>query len=183
MQDPEWDGTILSWIELAVTESSMDFPVRKSLISRVCQVHFIRAVMRKVPRKHFKKVAGNSQGGHSATPRLRECALDLEAQGYPKEALYRGPVLPWLFNYRNAPQEHWRRIHTTKLLERVNRELEIRYHAIGAFPNDAALLGLAGAILIDTNEEWITSRRFYRSGGDILSGYGSRIHSLRSTLP
>ena len=72
-----------------------------------------------------------------------------------------------LFNYRSAPQEHWRRIRTTNLLERVNGELKRRYHSIGAFPNDASLLRLTGAILMDMNEDWITSRRYLSFGEEI----------------
>jgi len=51
------------------------------------------------------------------------------------------------------------------MLERLNKELKRRTRTIGAFTNDASLLRLAGNILMDINEEWITSRR-YLSGSE-----------------
>jgi transposase-like protein len=53
------------------------------------------------------------------------------------------------------------------MLERLNKELKRRSRTIGAFPNDASLLRLVGTILMDINEEWITSRR-YLSGSDVI---------------
>lgn len=68
--------------------------------------------------------------------------------------------IPGLLNYRTAPPEHWRRIRTTNMIERLNKELKRRTRAFGAFANNASLLHLAGILLIDINEEWITSRRY-----------------------
>jgi len=72
-------------------------------------------------------------------------------------------------NYRSFPIDHWKRIRTTNLLERVNKELKRRYRSIGAFPNDSSLLRIAGSILMDINEEWITSRRYLSDAGEISS--------------
>jgi putative transposase len=134
---------------------------------QMCHVHLIRAVMRKIPRKYYKEVASLLKESLGNPRRLQECAGELEARGYPKAADTIDRFIHGLFNYRSAPREHWRRIRTTNLLERVNGELKRRYHSIGAFPNDAALLRLAGAILMDINEEWITSRRYLSFGEEM----------------
>ena len=44
-------------------------------------------------------------------------------------------------------------------MERINRELKRRTRIVGAFPYDQSLLRLAGSILKDINEEWITGKR------------------------
>jgi len=59
-----------------------------------------------------------------------------------------------LHNYQSFPEKHWRRIKTTNILERVNKELKRRSRAIGTFPNERSLIRLAVAILMDINEEW-----------------------------
>jgi len=45
-------------------------------------------------------------------------------------------------------------------MERINKELEWRSRVVGAFTNEDSLLWLAGAILMDINEEWVTGRKY-----------------------
>ena len=63
----------------------------------------------------------------------------------------------------------WKKIRTTNLLKRVNKERKRRRRTIGAFPNDASLLRLAGSILIDINEEWITGNRYLSVKSEMFS--------------
>ncbi|CVK32251.1 protein of unknown function [Methanoculleus bourgensis] len=58
------------------------------------------------------------------------------------------------------PKQHGKRIRTTNLMERVNKELKRRTKVVGAFPNEESLLRLVGSILMDINEEWVTGRRY-----------------------
>ena len=51
-------------------------------------------------------------------------------------------------------------IRTTNGLERINKELKRRSRVVGAFPNDASLMRLGGAILMDINEEWLTGKKY-----------------------
>jgi putative transposase len=50
------------------------------------------------------------------------------------------------------PAEHWSTLRSTNPLERVNREIGRRSDVVGVFPNDQALIRLAGSLLIEQHD-------------------------------
>jgi len=136
---------------------------------QMCHVHFIRAVLRKVPRKYHKEIAETLKECLSDPHRLQEFAGQLDERGLTRAADTIRRFNHGLLNYRAFPPEFWKKIRTTNLLERVNKELKRRSRKIGAFPNDASLLRLAGSILIDINEEWITGNRYLSVKNEMIS--------------
>ena len=136
---------------------------------QMCHVHFIRAVLRKVSRKYHKSIAERLKECLSDHALLLAYAKELENSGFSRAADTICRFEHGLMNYRAFPPEHWKKIRTTNLLERVNKELKRRSRKIGAFPNDASLLRLAGSILIDINEEWITGNRYLSVKNEMIS--------------
>jgi transposase-like protein len=65
-----------------------------------------------------------------------------------------------LLAFYQLPREHWSKLRSTNPLERVNREIGRRTDVVGIFPNNAALLRLAGMLLIEQNDEWLIARRY-----------------------
>jgi transposase-like protein len=126
----------------------------------MCQVHTTRAVLRNVPKKDQHDVADHLREAYGNERRLQDCADDLAARGYQKAATTIERFLPGLLNYTAFPKAHQKRIRTTNVMERINRELKRRTRVVGAFPSDQSLLRLAGSILRDINEEWITGKRY-----------------------
>lgn len=136
---------------------------------QMCHVHFIRAVLRKVSRKYHKLIAERLKECLADPSLLLAYAKELDGAGFSKAAdtIYR--FEHGLMNYRAFPPEHWKKIRTTNLLERVHKELKRRTKKVGAFPNEESLIRLAVSILVDINEEWITGNRYLSVKNEIIS--------------
>ena len=58
------------------------------------------------------------------------------------------------------PPAHRKRLRTTNMDERLNRELKRRTRVARIFPNEASLLRLVTAVLMEVSEEWETGKRY-----------------------
>src|SRR5436309_14297013 len=68
-----------------------------------------------------------------------------------------------LLAFTAFPQAHWRKIWSTNPLERINGEIKRRTNVVGIFPNDASILRLVTAVLVETHDEWAVAERRYLS--------------------
>ena len=123
-----------------------------------CQFHFSRNIIDKAPKKYQAGLAGELQEMFNCKTmdeaRKRKDAIIADYADVAEEAmtcLEEGfesamsvMVLPYYL------RKYFR---TSNHIERLNRELKRRSKVIGIFPNEASLMRLMGAVLMERNEE------------------------------
>jgi transposase-like protein len=130
-----------------------------------CSVHFLRNMLGHCAKSQQPMISAAIRGiftagsGQEARERLTEVVERLEPIA-PKVAQLVLNAESDLLGFYALPREHWSKLRSTNPLERVNREIGRRTDVVGIFPNDAALIRLAGAMLIEQNDEWLVSRRY-----------------------
>jgi putative transposase len=127
---------------------------------QMCNVHFVRAVLKNIPKKDKQEVAYMLKDALEDEVKMQELAVILDERGYSKSAETIDRFRFDLWNYRSFPRPYWRLIRTTNSVERINKELKRRSRVAGAFSNDQSLLRVAVCLMMDINEEWITGRKY-----------------------
>jgi len=133
-----------------------------------CRVHFLRNVLAQVPKASAEMVAAAIRtifaqpDAEHVRDQLDVIATMLGRQ-FPKVEQMLRETADDLTAFADFPIAHWKKIWSTNPLERVNKEIKRRTDVVGVFPNPAALLRLAGSVLIETHDEWQVSDRRYLS--------------------
>jgi putative transposase len=155
----------LSGVKLVISDGhkGIQKAVEKSFLGaswQMCHVHLVRAVLRNVAKKYHKEIADKIKIALEDETKMQELIRELESRGYSKAADTLEHFQFSLWNYRSFPSSHHRRIRTTNGLERINKELKRRTRVVGAFPSDKSFMRLGVSILIDINEEWMTTKKY-----------------------
>ena len=131
-----------------------------------CRVHFMRNAL-----AHAGKSGRRVVSAFIATAFAQEDAVAGQVQ-WRKVADQLRPKLPKLAAFMDAaetdvlaymgfPKDHWSKLHSTNPLERLNGEIKRRTEVVGIFPNEAAIIRLVGALLLEQNDEWAVQRCRY----------------------
>jgi len=86
--------------------------------------------------------------------RLLQITIKKHEAKMPKLTEWMSENLPESFTIFSFPGKYWRRLRTSNVLERLNREIKRRTKMVGVFPNEAACERLISAILLEISDEW-----------------------------
>ncbi len=129
-----------------------------------CQFHLMCNAMAHVPREEMKgEVIEDLQSVlDSANEQRPANSLGVWCVSIRRRATGRlmEENVPESFAVFRLPPSHRVRLRTTNMLERVNKELKRRTRVATLFPNDASLLRLVTAVLMELSEEWETGKRY-----------------------
>ncbi len=163
----------LSGVKLVISDSHQGL---KKAISEVlpgttwqrCRVHFMRNVLCNVPKKQQGMVSAmirtifSQESKEEAKKQLRSVVTQLEKH-FPAAMQILENAEEEILSYMVFPAAHHPQIYSTNPLERLNKEIRRRSNVVSIFPNRSALVRLIGAVLMEQQDEWLSSEKRYMS--------------------
>lgn len=130
-----------------------------------CAVHFYRNVFTVVPNSKVKEVAKMLKAIHAqedkaaALEKAKAVEDKLRKMKLNKAADTVSNGVRETLTYMDFPAEHWTRIRTNNVLERINREIKRRTKVVGTFPDgESALMLVCARLRHITSSVWGTKR-------------------------
>jgi len=129
-----------------------------------CQFHLQQNAMQYVPKVAMRKeVAANLRDVFDAPDRPeadRRLARTVEKylKSAPKLAEWIETNVPEGLTVLILPPGHRKRMRTTNMLENLNKQIKRRTRVATLFPNEASLLRLVAAVVVEITEDWETGK-------------------------
>ena len=143
---------------------------RKSVFPSVkwqrCQFHLQQNAQSYVPRQDMKKkVAGRIRTIFNApdraeAERLLKAFIRDHEKSAPRLAQWAEDALPQGFAVFSFAEELRKKLRTSNVVERLNREIRRRTKVATMFPNEASCLRLVTAVVSEVSDEWVAGRRW-----------------------
>ena len=130
-----------------------------------CRVHFMRNALAYANKGQRQMVlalintAFAQETADAAQEQWRAVADHFRTK-LPKLATFLDAAEDDVLAFMSFPRAHRKQIASTNPLERLNAEIKRRTDVVGIFPNDAAIVRLIGALLLEQNDEWQLQRRY-----------------------
>src|SRR5579875_479798 len=131
-----------------------------------CRVHFMRNALAHAGKSGrrvvsaFIATAFAQDDAEAARTQWRKVADQLRPK-LPKLGGFLDEAETDVLAYMTFPLQHRTKLHSTNPIERLNGEIKRRTEVVGIFPNEAAIVRLVGAILMEQNDEWAVQRARY----------------------
>ena len=130
-----------------------------------CTVHFYRNVMSVTPRNRMREVTRMLKAIHaqeskeSARKKAKDVVEALKGMRLKEAAKKVEESIEETLTYMEFPTQHWLKIRTNNVIERMNREIRRRTRVVGAFPDGkSALMLVCARLRYVSGKNWGTKR-------------------------
>ena len=132
-----------------------------------CKVHFMRNILAHIPQKQKKSFASELKAiwlaPDDTVARERANALIEKYESrYPQAMKCLEEGLEDSLVFYSYSDLDSRKISSSNMIERLNREIRRRTSVVGIFPNEASYVRLVTAYLMEYAEDWTTSRAYIK---------------------
>ena len=130
-----------------------------------CKVHFMRNILVYVPQKEKKSFAETlkeiwlAPTAELARKRAYD-VIDSYAKRFPKAVQCLEDGLEDSLAFYTFPMLAARKISSSNMIERLNREIRRRTSVVGIFPNESSYVCLVTTYLMEYAEDWSVSRAY-----------------------
>lgn len=131
-----------------------------------CQFHLHQNAQSYVPKQSMKKAVASDIKAIFTAPnlieaqRLHQLTINKYKNTAPKLSEWMETNIPEGFAIFNFPEAHWKKLRTSNLAERVNKEIKRRTKIVGIFPNCESCLRLVTALVVEIDDEWGQGRAY-----------------------
>ncbi|MGW4126093.1 IS256 family transposase [Nocardia sp. NPDC004711] len=154
-----------------------------------CRVHFMRNIGSAVASKHVPPImaAIKTVFVHTEPDEVGaqwDQVADTLSASFPKVAAMMTAAKHDVLAFAAFPRAHWSKIWSNNPIERLNKEIKRRADVVEIFPNPAAFLRLATAVVIEAHDEWQVTRRYVSDVSmDELRAVIAAKHAATESLP
>lgn len=132
-----------------------------------CKVHFMRNILAHVPQKKKDAFASELKSiwlapDDEVARERADALIDKYESRYPQAIKCLEDGLEDSLVFYSYPELDKRKISSSNMIERLNREIRRRTSVVGIFPNEASYVRLVTAYLMEYAEDWSTSRCYIR---------------------
>ena len=152
-----------------------------------CTVHFYRNVFSVVPKSKVKIVAKMLKAIHAqeskkaSREKAKAVVAELRAMKLKEAAKKVEDGIEETLTYCDFPSEHWTRIRTNNVIERLNREIRRRTRVVGTFPDgNSALMLVCARLRHVAGTQWGCKK--YMNMKHLEAAHGRRLYCRLTSL-
>ena len=130
-----------------------------------CKVHFMRNILAHVPQKDKKSFAAvlkeiwRAPSAEIAEKRATDI-INTYAKRFPKAIACLESGLEDSLSFYSFPDLDARKISSSNMIERLNKEIRRRTSVVGIFPSEDSYIRLVTTYLMEYSEDWSVSKAY-----------------------